>query len=101
MLASERSPCRRQKFEKPQREELRGTERMFVALPDGQIITSDYKNSCQVLLAKISRFSRTPNQRYITAIPSRSEGRIMIATNVGRGAVDAGSADSERHESVR
>src|SRR5881227_4369180 len=25
----------------------------------------------------------------------------MIATNVGRGAVDAGSADSERHESVR
>ena len=30
------------------------------------------------------------------AIPSRSEGRIMIATNVGRVAVDAGSADSER-----
>src|SRR5882757_7860430 len=25
----------------------------------------------------------------------------MIATNVGRGAVDAGSADNERHESVR
>src|SRR5256885_16610941 len=25
----------------------------------------------------------------------------MIATNVGRGAVDAGSAENERHESVR
>src|SRR5258708_33925873 len=35
------------------------------------------------------------------AIPSREEGRIMIATNVGRVAVDAGSADSERCESVR
>src|SRR5258708_26295797 len=35
------------------------------------------------------------------AIPSRSEGRIMIATIVGRVAVDAGSADSERRESVR
>jgi hypothetical protein len=34
-------------------------------------------------------------------IPSRSEGRIMIATNVGRAAVDAGSADNERCESVR
>src|SRR6266566_911373 len=35
------------------------------------------------------------------AIPSRSEGRIMIATNVGRAAVDAGNADNERRESVR
>src|SRR5258708_25306772 len=35
------------------------------------------------------------------AIPSRSEGRIMIATIVGRVAVDAGSADNERRESVR
>ena len=34
-------------------------------------------------------------------IPSRQEGRIMIAMIVGRVAVDAGSADSERHESVR
>jgi len=41
------------------------------------------------------------NQRYMTAIPSRQEGRIMIAMIVGRVAVDAGSADSERHESVR
>ena len=41
------------------------------------------------------------DQRYITPIPSRPEGRIMIATIVGRVAVDAGSADSERHESVR
>jgi len=35
------------------------------------------------------------------AIPSRQEGRIMIATNVGRVAVDAGSAENERRESVR
>src|SRR5258708_37725206 len=35
------------------------------------------------------------------AIPCREEGRFMIATNVGRVAVDAGSADSERRESVR
>jgi hypothetical protein len=33
------------------------------------------------------------NQRYITPIPSRQEGRIMIAVIVGRVAVDAGSAD--------
>ena len=42
-----------------------------------------------------------PNQGIPIAIPSRPEGRIMIATIVGRVAVDAGSADSERHESVR
>jgi hypothetical protein len=40
-------------------------------------------------------------QWHMIAIPSRSEGRIMIVTNVGRGAVDAGSADNERRESVR
>src|SRR5205814_8452825 len=44
---------------------------------------------------------RTPNQRYIMTIPSRQEGRVMIAMIVGRVAVDAGSADGERHESVR
>src|SRR6478609_1750569 len=44
---------------------------------------------------------QNPNRRYITSIPSRQEGRIMIAVIVGRVAVDAGSADSERHESVR
>ena len=41
------------------------------------------------------------NQRYITSIPFLSEGRFMIVTNVGRVAVDAGSADNERRESVR
>ena len=35
------------------------------------------------------------------AIPSRQEGRIMIVTIVGRVAVDAGSAENERRESVR
>ena len=72
-------------------------------MPDGQI-TSDFRKSCQAKNSrepKIFLFLRTPNQRYITPIPSRPEGRIMIATIVGRVAMDAGSADSERHESVR
>jgi hypothetical protein len=30
-----------------------------------------------------------PDSRYIKPIPSRSEGRFMIVTNVGRVAVDA------------
>ena len=51
--------------------------------------------------SKMFLFYGNPNQRYMTAIPSRQEGRIMIAMIVGRVAVDAGSADSERHESVR
>jgi hypothetical protein len=36
------------------------------------------------------------NQRYITPIPSRQEGRIMIVTIVGRVAVDAEAATDER-----
>jgi hypothetical protein len=53
--------------------------------------------------AQIENISVLQNQNrgYITPIPSRQEGRIMIAVIVGRVAVDAGSADSERHESVR
>jgi hypothetical protein len=53
--------------------------------------------------AQIENISVLPNpdSGYITPIPSRQEGRIMIAMIVGRVAVDAGSADSERHESVR
>jgi hypothetical protein len=52
---------------------------------------------------KIKNISLYPKEKqgYIARIPSRPEGRIMIATIVGRVAVDAGSADSERHESVR
>ena len=71
---------------------------------DGQIIDSDFRKSCQAKnlpKSKIFLFSGSPNQRYMTSIPSRQEGRIMIAVIVGRVAVDAGSADSERHESVR
>ena len=64
-------------------------------------LTSLYQKSCQVLRKKIFRFSRRANQFTSIAIPSRSEGRIMIAMNVGRVAVDAGNADSERCESVR
>ena len=69
--------------------------------PDDGQITSDYRNACQAPNKKIFRFYRKPNQDYIHSIPSRSEGRIMIAMNVGRDAVDAGSADSERRERVR
>jgi hypothetical protein len=36
------------------------------------------------------------NHRYITPIPSRQEGRIMIVTIVGRVAVDAKAATDER-----
>ena len=52
---------------------------------------------------KIKNISLFPNskQGYIHAYPVPIRGRIMIATNVGRGAVDAGSADNERRESVR
>src|SRR5437660_12092078 len=44
---------------------------------------------------------QNPDHRYMTTIPARQEGRIMIVTIVGRVAVDAGSAENERHESVR
>jgi len=53
-------------------------------LPDGQI-TSVFQKSCQAKESKIFLFSRTPNQQYIPSIPSRSEGRIMIATKRGAG----------------
>src|SRR5712671_1690038 len=69
-------------------------------LPDRQII-SDFRKTCQAPKLKIFRFSRRAKQGISIAIPSRSEGRIMIATNVGRAAVDAGNADNERRESVR
>ena len=38
---------------------------------------------------------------YIGFVSSLHEGRIAIVTDVGWDAVDAGSADNERHESVR
>src|SRR4029079_19206428 len=44
---------------------------------------------------------QNPDQRYITPIPSRQEGRIMIAVILGRVPLNAGSAESERHESGR
>ena len=50
---------------------------------------------------KYFAFPEGRNSGISVAIPSRQEGRIMIVTNVGRVAVDAGSADNERHESVR
>ena len=46
-------------------------------------------------IKNISLFQKH-EQWHMIAIPSRQEGRIMIVTNVGRGAVDAGSADNER-----
>ena len=57
-------------------------------LPGGQI-TSDFQKLCQAPESKIFRFSPNPNHRYISPIPSRSEGRIMIAMTVGWDAVDA------------
>src|SRR6266567_1987292 len=51
-------------------------------------------------IENISVFTN-PETPYITCIPFLSEGRIMIATNVGWVAVDAGSAENERRESVR
>jgi hypothetical protein len=56
---------------------------------------------CQVPNKKTFRFFRTANETISTPIPSRQEGRSRSFTNVGRGAVDAGSADNERRESVR
>jgi hypothetical protein len=50
---------------------------------------------------KYFAFPEGRNSGISVAIPSRQEGRIMIVTNVGRVAVDAGSADNERRESVR
>jgi len=50
---------------------------------------------------KYFAFPEGRNSGISVAIPSREEGRIMIVTNVGRVAVDAGSADNERRESVR
>jgi hypothetical protein len=50
---------------------------------------------------KYFAFPEGRNSGISLPIPSRSEGRIMIVTNEGRGAVDAGSADNERRESVR
>src|SRR6266702_7806554 len=51
--------------------------------------------------SKIFRFSFNANHFTSIAIPSREEGRIMTVTIVGWDAVDAGSADNERRESVR
>jgi hypothetical protein len=47
---------------------------------------------------KIKNISLFPKgeQWHMIAIPSRQEGRIMIVTNVGRGAVDAEAATDER-----
>ena len=67
-----------------------------VALAQPGQINSDLQKSCQAknfAESKIFLFYRTTTHRYITPIPSRPEGRIMIAAIVGRVAVDAGSAD--------
>ena len=63
-------------------------------LADGQI-TSDLRKSCQAQNKKYFAFPEC-EQGISMPIPSRSEGRIMIATNVGRAAVDAEAATDER-----
>jgi hypothetical protein len=46
---------------------------------------------------KIIRFSFSPNQTYKATVPLLHEGRFAIVTNVERDAMDADSADDERH----
>jgi hypothetical protein len=43
----------------------------------------------KLLIIKNNSLFQKREQGYIDRIPSRPEGRIMIVTNVGRGAVDA------------
>ena len=52
---------------------------------------------------KIKNISLYPKreQVHIYRHPVPTRGALAIVTNVGRGAVDAGSADNERRESVR
>ena len=73
-------------------------------LPDGQITILIFGNRVKRKICVIENNSVYPEPKsalHLSPIPSRPEGRIMIATIVGRVAVDAGSADSERAESVR
>jgi len=60
-----------------------------------------YRNRVKSQNQKYFAFPEGQISAMTQRIPSRSEGRIMIATNVGRAAVDAGNADNERRESVR
>ena len=69
-------------------------------LPDGQI-TSDFQNQKSSPICKnISVFPKRKSP-YMMAIPSHSEGRFAIVTDVGRGAVDARAATDARGSSVR
>jgi hypothetical protein len=72
-------------------------------LPDGKSLPIFGNHVKQKICPNRKYFCFPETQISATSqpIPSRPEGRIMIATIVGRVAVDAGSADSERHESVR
>ena len=47
------------------------------------------------------RLDTSANQQYTGFVSSLHEGRIAIVTDVGWDAVDAGSAEDERRESVR
>src|ERR1700704_4979200 len=60
-----------------------------------------YRNHVKPQNKKYFAFPEGQIRGISIAIPSRQEGRFMIATNVGRVAVDAGRADSKRRESVR
>ena len=60
-------------------------------MPDGQISFrfTEVVSSEKLLIIKNNSLFQKHEQVYIDCIPSRPEGRIMIVTNVGRGAVDA------------
>jgi len=51
--------------------------------------TGKSAKTCLAPPRKIFWFSEDPNQLYIPAVPSQTEGRLAIVTNAGRDAVDA------------
>ena len=59
-------------------------------MPDGQISFrfTEVVSSVKLLIIKNNSLFQKREQVYIGCIPSRPEGRIMIVTNVGRGAMD-------------
>jgi hypothetical protein len=60
-----------------------------------------FRNDVKPQNKKYFAFSEGQISTISVAIPTRSEGRIMIVTNVGRGAMDAKAATDERGWRVR
>jgi hypothetical protein len=76
---------------------LRGWLHRYPLARNGEFVEPDQADlGCPVPFAKIFLFSRNPNHFYIFAIPSHSEGRFAIVTDVGRDAVDADALEDEQ-----